>query len=197
MVLLKMIYMKKLLSTSILALFIATTFLATSCQRSVQSPPATQITLVNPGFETRLTGWTVETTYTGRYGFSSDTGARRTGDYGLNFYAAQPGHFNGAPQETPWNGKIYQTVTGLADGNYTFKAYADVVGTGMYLWANGGPSTQDVKVAIKSVNNELNTLDFVVKGGTAKIGFICIDATGDQTILAPYFHADDVEFWTK
>lgn len=187
--------MKKLFSFSIFIVFVA--FVAISCQKGVDPPPPEQITLVNPSFENNLTGWTVETAYTGRYGFSADKNAARTGNLGLNFYASQPGHFPGALQETPWNGKVYQLVTGLKDGNYTFKTYADVVGTGMYLWANGGPETQDAKVAIKSANTELNTLDFVVKGGTAKIGFICIDATGDPTKLAPYFHADDCELWTK
>lgn len=170
-----------------------------SCQKSADPLPVVppvQITIKNTGFEEHLDDWKIETAYTGRWGFQSDTIARRTGSFGLNFYAAQSAHFPNAPQETPWNGKIYQTVTGLKDGTYTFKAYADATGTGMYLWANGGEA-QDSKVLIKSRNNELNTLDFVVKGGTAKFGFICIDAGGDPTLLAPYFHADDVELWTK
>jgi hypothetical protein len=175
--------------------FLSSLFLS-SCQKELEFPPM-QIELVNPGFELRLTGWKIETAYTGWYGFSSDTMARINGDFGLNFYASQPEHFPGAPQDTPWNGKIYQTVTGLPDGKYTFKAYADAVGTGMYLWANGGPQTPEVKVAIKSDVNELNTLDFTVKGGTAQIGFICINASGNPLILAPYFHADDVELWTR
>lgn len=191
--------MQKLFRPLNMLFVIVTALMAISCQKgddnSYNFP--LQISLVNPGFETQLTGWTVETAYTGRYGFSSDTGARRTGNYGLNFYASQPGHFTGALQETPWNGKIYQTVTGLKDGTYTFKAYADVVGTGMYLWASGGPQIPDEKVVIKSAITELNTLEFTVKGGTAKIGFICINAGGNPAVLAPYFHADDIELWTK
>ena len=182
------------MKTSYLLVLGFVTMLVISCQKGVPVPPATQITLVNPGFEEKLTGWNVETAYTGRYGFSSDTGARIRGDYGLNFYAAQSTHWQGAPQETPWNGKIYQTVSNLKDGTYTFKAYADAVGSGMYLWANGSSEQCDVKSKITSDINALNTLEFVVKGGRARIGFICIDAGGGQQ-FAPYFHADDVELW--
>lgn len=168
-----------------------------SCQKESAKVPAAQIALVNPGFEDGLTAWKIETAYTGGAGFTSSKDAVRSGNAGLNFYAAQSFHYAGAPQETPWNGKIYQTVSGLTDGNYTFKIYADAVGTGMYLWANGGE--QEVKTPIKSaVKGELNTLDFTVKGGVARIGFICIDANGLQTQLyAPYFHADDAELWTR
>jgi hypothetical protein len=175
---------------SIAALFVV------SCQKGVPVPPSTQIALVNPGFEEKLTAWNIETAYVGRYGFSSDTAARIKGDYGLNFYAAQKTHWEGAPQETPWNGKIYQTISNLKDGTYIYKALADAVGTGMYLWANGSSEQGDVKLKIKSDINELNTLEFQVKGGTAKIGFICIDAGGDQ-LYAPYFHADEIELWKK
>lgn len=168
----------------------------TSCQKGSDTPVAAQITVVNPGFEDSLKSWKVETAYVGIYGFKASIDAVRTGKLGLNFYAAQTWHYAGAPQETPWNGKIYQTITGLADGIYTFKVHVDGVGTGLYLWANGGGG--DVKVAIKGKTNELNTLDFTVAGGTAKFGFTCIDANGtDTTPFAPYFHADDVELWTK
>jgi hypothetical protein len=155
-----------------------------------QDTTPVQIQIINPGFEDSLTGWQIETDYLGRYGFSSNQKAARTGTFGLNFYAPQQGHFPGAPQETPWNGKIFQTITGLEDGTYTFRVYADAVGEGMYLWANGGEG--DVTIKINSDTNELNTLDFVVTGGVAQIGFICIDADGTEN-LAPYFHADDVE----
>ncbi|MEJ7770218.1 MAG: hypothetical protein WKF89_20535 [Chitinophagaceae bacterium] len=173
-------------------------FSVTSCQKSTDPPPAkdpVKIVILNPSFEQNLDAWKIETAYTGRYGFSSDTIARNTGRFGLNFYASQVGHFTNAPQETPWNGKIYQTITGLKDGTYILRAYADATGTGMYLWANGG--TADAKILIKSRNSEINTLEFVVQGGTAKFGFACIDAGGDVTILAPYFHADDVELLLK
>ncbi len=157
---------------------------------------AVQIAVINPGFEDSLKGWKIESSYVGIYGFQSSVDAVRTGKYGLNFYAAQASHYPGAPQETPWNGKIYQTISGLKDGTYTFKIYADAVGTGMYLWANGGST--DIKNKINSnVKGELNTLDFVVTGGIAKFGFICINANGNEAPLSPYFHADDAELWTK
>ncbi len=165
-----------------------------SCQKSDIQILPNQIKLENPGFEDSLKSWKIETAYRGAFGFSSSKDAVRRGNFGLNFYAAQSTHFPGAPQETPWNGKIYQTITGLTDGNYTFKIYADAVGNGMYLWASSGE--HEVKKPIKSAISELNTLDFVVRGRTAMIGFICIDANGTAT-YAPYFHADDAELWTK
>jgi hypothetical protein len=187
--------MKKKSTLFFSSLLILLVLSAVSCQKSSPNPTAVQITVINPGFEDSLKGWKIESAYVGIYGFQSSVDAVRTGKYGLNFYAAQSSHYPGAPQETPWNGKIYQTITGLTDGTYTFKVHADAVGTGMYLWANGGGA--DVKVNIHSNVNELNTIDFVVTGGTAKFGFICIDANGNEAPLSPYFHADDVELWTK
>lgn len=187
--------MKKLtilLSSFLILLFV---LLISSCQKGTDNPKAAQITIVNPGFEDSLKGWKIESAYVGIYGFQAIPDAKRTGKNGLNFYAAQSSHYPGAPQETPWNGKVYQTITGLKDGTYTFKIYADAVGNGMYLWANGGGG--DVKLKINSNVNELNTIDFVVTGGTGKFGFICIDANGNEAPLSPYFHADDAELWTK
>jgi hypothetical protein len=40
----------------------------------------------------------------------------------------------------------------------------------------------------------VNSLDFVVFGGIAQIGFVCIGANG-AAVYAPYFHADDVELF--
>lgn len=158
-------------------------------------PPApVLITIKNAGFEDSLAYWKTETAYRGRNGFKASADAVRTGNLGLNFYASQPDHFQYAKQETPWNGKIYQTRKGLKDGIYIFKVYADAVGNGMYLWADGGAG--EANVLIKSDINEINTLEFEVKGGIAKFGFICIDAGGSQH-YAPYFHADDVELLRK
>jgi hypothetical protein len=172
--------------------------LATACQKSNSDPASTptQIPIVNNGFENFLDNWKVESDYVGLFGFSSDTSAKRSGSRGLNFYAAQSTHYVGAPQETPWNGTIYQTISGLKDGTYTFKAYADAVGDGMFLWAQGDPEQPGAKLKIKSEVSELNTMDFVVKGGIAKVGFICVNA-GGTAAFAPYFHADDIELWTK
>ncbi len=166
---------------------------ADTAQPAPPAPPV-QIALKNPGFESNLKYWIKETAYTGKYGFTASVDAVRTGKLGLNFYASQKTHWAGAPQETPWNGTIYQTVSGLADGRYEFTAWADAVGDGMYLWADGGVG--EAKVLIKSEINEQNTLTFEVKGGVAKIGFTCINAGGSQQ-YAPYFHADDVELWKK
>lgn len=154
------------------------------------APQPVNIIIQNPGFEDSLKFWKKETAYKGKNGFKASKDAVRSGKLGLNFYAAQPHHFTGAKQEAPWNGKIYQTVSGLQDGLYTFTIYADAVGNGMHLWADGGAG--EVKALIKSDKSEINTLTFEVKGGVAKFGFICIDANGPQT-YAPYFHADDAQ----
>lgn len=175
------------LSTLILIIF----YLC-SCQKSNSLPEPVSINIINPGFEDSLKGWKVETAYAGIYGFQSSPDAVRTGKYGLNFYAAQSSHYPGALQETPWNGKIYQTITGIKNGNYILKVYADAAGTGMYLFANN--NKQKIKSNIKG---ELNTIDFTVSGGTATIGFTCIDANGNGETFSPYFHGDDVELKFK
>lgn len=161
---------------------------------TTQTASPVSIALKNPGFEDSLKFWKIESAYKGKNGFKPRGYAAVTGKIGLNFYASQPSHFQYAADETPWNGKIYQTVKGLQDGWYTYAIYADAVGDGMYLWADGGAG--EAKVLIKSDQNERNTLDFEVKGGIAKIGLICINAGGAQQ-YAPYFHADDAELLKK
>lgn len=148
-------------------------------------------TLKNPSFEDSLRYWKIATKYRGRNGFKARGYAAHTGKLGLSFYAAQRHHYNGAKQETPWNGKIYKRVPKLKDGRYTFRIWASAVGDGMYLWANGGAG--EVTTPIRSSEPELHTLDFEVKGGVAEFGFICIDAGGTER-FAPYFEADDAEF---
>ncbi|MEO6930152.1 MAG: hypothetical protein ABI151_00915, partial [Chitinophagaceae bacterium] len=98
------------------------------------------------------------------------------------------------PQETPWNGRIYQTVTGLKNGNYKMKLYGLAQGTGMYIYANGNGT--EVKVKFRTDQIEFYEVDFTVTGGTAKIGFVCIDAGGTQP-YAPYFFVDEIELWTR
>src|ERR1043165_9825896 len=166
-----------------------------ACQRKIeeQEPDVPRVPekigLVNPGFESSLaTGWKIETAYTGQFGFKQDTSAKIVGNYGLSFYAAQPSHWPGNPQETPWNGKIYQTVTGLRKGTYTVKAYGLALGTGMYFYANGGGS--DVKTTFRTDQIEAYQFDIdVTAAGILKFGLTCIDAGGPQ-MWAPYFHAD-------
>jgi hypothetical protein len=103
--------------------------------------------VINPSFEDGLNGWTVETDYIGRFGFSASPDAKGavTGTELLCFAVVA---FPGCTPGTPWDGKIYQTIAGLKDGVYTFRVHADAVGSGMYLWANGGK--QEEKVRIRS-----------------------------------------------
>lgn len=184
---------------TLLGCLIALSFAA--CQKKIDEPAPVvpvvpeKITITNPGFESGLTGWKIETAYTGIYGFHQDSAAKFGGSYGLSFYAAQPYHYPGNPQETPWNGRIYQTVTGLKNGNYKLKLLGLAQGTGMYVYANGA-SAADTKLAFRTDQVERYELDFTVTGGTAKFGFVCIDAGGTQP-FAPYFFVDEVELWTR
>ncbi|MEO6916881.1 MAG: hypothetical protein ABI151_15700, partial [Chitinophagaceae bacterium] len=54
-----------------------------------------KVSITNPGFESGLTGWKIETAYTGIFGFHQDSAAKIVGTYGLSFYAAQPYHYPG------------------------------------------------------------------------------------------------------
>jgi hypothetical protein len=181
-----------------------------SCNKGVSKPsevvkPANQITLINPGFEDSTTGWAIQndSAYTnGDIKWGITVQKDRYGSRYLNFYAPQNYHKDStkpdwvAPNWTPWNGGAYQTVSNLKDGNYTLKCKAAAVGYGMFLWADGGEKADSV--AFKSSVYETKILEFIVKGGTAKIGFRCSNADGTQpALLAPWFNADDVELWTE
>ena len=181
----------------------------TSCSKGVSKPSdsdlGTQITLVNPGFEDSTTGWTIENDpkyQSEDEKFGITVRKENNGNRYLNFYAPQEYHDDPnrpdwtPPNWTPWNGGAFQTVSNLKDGNYTLKCQAAALGYGMFLWADGGAGADSV--AIKSSTQETNTLEFIVKGGTAKIGFRCSNADGKAPDpLAPWFNVDDVELWTK
>jgi hypothetical protein len=125
--------------------------------------------LKNPGFENSLDGWQVGTSG----GFTSSAAAAKSGQYGLKFYAPS----------TPWNANIFQALKNLPDGNYAFSVYGKASGLGMYLWADGGSEivTASIQKAFPDSTYPLplNTLNFTVTGGVAKIGFICINASAD------------------
>ena len=184
------------------ALFCLVILSLVGCQKKVDEVPKPEpptvpvkINLTNPGFESPLSsGWTIETTYKGQYGFRQDTAAKLQGSYGLSFYAAQPNHYPGNPQETPWNGRIYQSLQNLKNGKYIFTVYGAAIGNGMYVYANGGKD--DYKLAFRTDQVERYQLEFEVTNGTAKVGLLCIDAGGPQ-MYAPFFRVDELELWTK
>jgi hypothetical protein len=139
-----------------------------SCQKDT-SEPKTPDQLQNAGFENSLNGWQTGT----NGGFSSSNIAAKSGQYGLMFSAPS----------IPWNGSIFQTLQNLPDGNYSFSAYGKAVGIGMYLWADGGGEIVTGPIQKAYMDSvyplPLNTINFTVTGGTAKVGFICINASKD------------------
>ena len=173
------------------ALFCLVILSLVGCQKKVDEVPKPEpptvpvkINLTNPGFESPLSsGWTIETTYKGQYGFRQDTAAKLQGSYGLSFYAAQPNHYPGNPQETPWNGRIYQSLQNLKNGKYIFTVYGAAIGNGMYVYANGGKD--DYKLAFRTDQVERYQLEFEVTNGTAK------------EFKAAFFHilANSIRFW--
>lgn len=153
------------MKTSVVAVCISLMAFA-SCQKNTDSPnPVTAGELTNGGFESYLDGWNMEN----RQSFSASSQAAKSGKAGLYFVSAT----------MPADAKIFQTVNNLADGEYTFSVYAEGAGSGMYLWADGGNG--EIKVPIPQAKDTahampLSKIDFTVKGGVAKFGFISIAA---------------------
>ncbi len=165
--------------------YILIILLAFSCQKEL-TQQLKGISLNNPGFEDGFSGWTRETKYTGPNGWKIDSSAVASGKVSLKFFARQPYHIAFETlQETPWNGIIYQTVTGLTNGTYTFKCQGLAGGTGMYVFAND----KTVELARPDWFT-IYTVTFEVTDGTAKVGFKCTDA-GGTTQWAPYYFVDD------
>ncbi len=142
--------------------------LHSSCNKD-SDQPKTPDQLQNADFENSLDGWQFEN----QGGFTTSSIAAKSGQFGLKFSASA----------TPWNGKAYQTLQNLPNGDYTLSAYGKALGSGMFLWADGG--SEVVTAAFQKAYPDsayslpLNTLNFKVTSGVAKIGFICINASPD------------------
>jgi hypothetical protein len=159
--------MKIITTVTVLCLILT---LVSSCDKD-SDQPKTPDQLKNAGFENSLDGWQFEN----QGGFTTSSVAAKSGQLGLQFSAPAA--------STPWNGKIYQTLQNLPNGDYTFSAYGKALGSGMFLWADNGSevvTTPIQKAFPDSVYSlPLNTVSFKVTGGTAKVGFICINASPD------------------
>ncbi|MCU7551760.1 carbohydrate-binding protein [Chitinophagaceae bacterium LB-8] len=157
----------KIITQAAFLCFILT--LVSSCSKDDSSEQKTPEQLKNPGFEDSLKGWQVGTSG----GFTPTSIAAKSGQYGLQFSAPF----------TPWNGTITQTVQNLPDGNYAFSVYGKASGIGMYLWADGGGEVISAPIQQAYPDSSyplpLNAVNFKVTGGTAKVGFLCINASPD------------------
>ena len=201
--------------------FLLVLIIASSCKKQVgadNSPKS--ISIRNSGFES-ISGWTRDSSYfinnagdtikyIGLWGFrlldSARLGDEPDNYLGLNFYVPQPGHTSDTipnwvpPDQTPFSGRFYQTVS-VKDGNYTVQCRAEKLGDGMYLWADGGAGEVKKELTTRLPTEpswQINSLNFTVKGGKARIGFKCINADANAQLLhnAPYFHADNMELLT-
>lgn len=154
-----------------------------------------QIPLNNAGFENDLDWWQVEYPGEGSANNFFVNVDRVTKDHYLNFYATQPSHYNGAPEETPFWGDVMQTVNDLPAGHYVFKAIGGATGEEMYIYVLALSETGEWKEPLKYGDTSQNEVEFdLTAPGSVNVGFNCLGAKGDQP-LAPYFHIFSTELW--
>jgi hypothetical protein len=159
---------------------------------STTTTPAPTNLITNPsfdaeGFDTKTpTGWNVwegdssgkqiasRSSYTEAYG-GSNSGARHGTHY----------------KSTAYQVYTYQTVTGLADGSYTLRAYARRKGnqTHSFLEAAGcGSPKKTVTIPVGSSYQLIEIKDVEVTNGTCRIGFWTVAGARE------YSYFDDVSF---
>jgi arabinogalactan endo-1,4-beta-galactosidase len=96
----------------------------------------------NPGFESGdLTGWTVEGDVEA-VNVSNEAQNIHDDVYALHYWLGKPFHFT-----------VFQTITGLIDGNYAFS-----------LWIQGGGGEKVLQIFAKDCGGETKTLDIVNTG---------------------------------
>lgn len=135
--------------------------------------------LANPGFETGLSGWTVQAAASSQ-SFVNNAGAR-SGTYQLVHGSA-----------SPYWAATYQTVTGLSNGLYTVRAWVrGGAGHELYVKNYGGPN-QTAKSSQSTGYTELVIRNVNVTNGSAEIGFWSSDPTGNN-----WLNVDDVSFYKQ
>ncbi|MFZ2095937.1 MAG: glycosyl hydrolase 53 family protein [Anaerolineales bacterium] len=131
----------------------------------------------NPGFETGdFTGWTVQGD-TVAVNISNEAQNVYQDNYAAHYWLGTPFHFT-----------LFQTITGLADGNYAFS-----------LWIQGGGGEKVLQLFARDCGGEAQTLDIVnigwqqwsnptikgiqVAGGTCTIGLALDSDAGSWAFI--------------
>lgn len=141
--------------TSITDIFVYAEGLKTDAKAEI-----TDSVVVNPNFDTNITGWTSTT------GASSNKIAtNQTGDFTGPFWENW--------KNTNFAGKMYQVVDSLPNGSYLLRAaaFCDKGGDGFYLFANTG------KTQVKTTTPTFHEVVGVVTDGTLEIGLLAEQAT--------------------
>lgn len=160
----------------------------TTARGGSSSGGATNPTLVNPSFESSLTGWTIDPPDAG------PSGKRYVYTQAPTDSSKPP---NGSQELATWHDKdsyqvsIFQTVHGLKDGVYTFQGYfsSDRSG-GTYIFArNCGGTDREAQVPTTSWTWFTFALkDIQVSGGNCEVGIRVVGAPND------YLNADMFTF---
>ncbi|MFP1133082.1 arabinogalactan endo-beta-1,4-galactanase [Asticcacaulis sp. W401b] len=128
----------------------------------------------NPGFETGTTsGWTIATNVMNSASVGA-TGAN-TGSYGLVFWS-------GGPYETD----AYQSLTGIANGQYTLTAMFKNGGgqTSAYLYAkNCGGAVRQTSIPVSSGWTKVVVRGVQVTGGACRIGLYSVAAANQWVAM--------------
>jgi lysophospholipase L1-like esterase len=133
--------------------------------------------LNNAGFENGLSGWSVVSQGPSQSTVNATT--PRNGSFHLVHTSA-----------SPYWAATFQTVTGLANGTYTARAWVrGTAGSHELYVKNYGGSNMTAKFNGGSGYTELVIRNIVVTNGQAEIGFWTSDATGGG-----WLHVDDVFF---
>ena len=132
--------------------------------------------LANPGFESgSLSGWSNSGSPTAAF---VQTTSPHAGGYNLAHW-----------KRSAWTVKTSQTVTGLADGTYTFKAWVINWGvqTGYIFAENCGGPTQTTPLPPASTYFQVTIGSIPVTGGSCTVGIYTSSSTGSIV-------ADDFDF---
>jgi hypothetical protein len=114
--------------------------------------------VVNPGFDTNLSGWTSEGGAQNKAHASNKTNGIITGGFFENW------------NPSPFTGTIYQVINGLPNGKYKVKVAA--FGNGAHVFAN------DTQVQMTSDDGTWYEVETMVSNGTLKFGIVNNNNTG-------------------
>jgi hypothetical protein len=132
--------------------------------------------LKNPSFETQLTGWSVDpqTAIASRYVYTQAPSAGSTAVDGAMVLAT----WHATDEYTVL---VFQNVTGLPDGNYTFTAnFASLQSRGAYMFARNCGGTEQ-QLTIPTITDQWFALSMPISvtGGSCEVGFSVHGVGGD------------------